>query len=91
MCRGPDEELRGGAFIEDFDTGKRRHWKRSVCVYGSSVRGTRREVSFSEGLGKVSKSRRRRWSICLHVGLRKENLVGGSSTGTPRDMPWKVL
>ena len=40
MCRGPDEELGGGLFIEDFETGKRRLRKRGVCVYGSSVTGT---------------------------------------------------
>jgi hypothetical protein len=48
MYRGLDEENRGGGgVIEDIETGKRRHWKRSVSVYGSSVRGTGREASFS--------------------------------------------
>jgi hypothetical protein len=37
-----------GAFIEDFETNKRRFWKRIVSVYRSSVRGTGRDVSFSE-------------------------------------------
>jgi len=49
-CAGaPTRNLEGwGPFVEDFETGNRRFWKRSVSVYRSSVRGTGSEVSFSE-------------------------------------------
>jgi hypothetical protein len=81
----------GGAFTEDFETGKRRHWKRNVSVYGSSVRETKREVSFSEDTESYVKVGTRDGASVSMWRLRKENLEGGSSTGTPRDMSRKAL